>query len=208
MVLVDSVVFDALPTPELRALASLEAAQRTPHLMEVAIPTAFDLGMRRRDRLADEALQEYLRPWIADGGVAAYFRAAEESTSRVLLDRAPELSALEIPVLLLWGEEDPFFPVAMAERLQEAMPTASLALLPGCGHFLPEEATETIGPLMLEWLRARYLGEGHEHPEPAGPIAISLGRRPPIEQEFLGEFTPDEAEDETEEADGHEEGSA
>lgn len=208
MVLVDSVVFDALPTPELRALADLEAAQRTSHLMEVAIPTAFDLGMRRRDRLADEALQEYLRPWIAQGGVAAYFRAAEESTSRVLLDRAPELSALEIPVLLLWGEEDPFFPVAMAERLQEAMPTASLALLPGCGHFLPEEATETIGPLMFEWLRARYLGEGHEHPEPAGPIAISLGRRPPIEQEFLGEFTPDEGEDEIEEAHGHEEGSA
>jgi hypothetical protein len=58
---------------------------------------------------------------------------------------------------------------------------------------------------MFEWLRARYLGEGHEHPEPAGPIAISLGRRPPIEQEFLGEFADDGgAEDDH----GQEEGSA
>jgi hypothetical protein len=79
----------------------------------------------------------------------------------------------------------------LAERLQDDMPSAALALLPGCGHLPPEEAAGTVASLVAEWLRARYLGERHEH-APSGPIAISIGRRPPPEHEFTGESFDDD----------------
>jgi hypothetical protein len=50
--------------------------------------------------------------------------------------------------------------------------------------------------LLWEWLRARYLKLGHDHAASGGPIVVSLGRRPPIEQEFLEEELDDSFDDE------------
>jgi hypothetical protein len=52
-------------------------------------------------------------------------------------------------------------------------------LLPGCGHFLPEEVPETIGPMLAEYLRARYLMEPHGHDQKEGVVMLQLERRPP-----------------------------
>jgi hypothetical protein len=57
-------------------------------------------------------------------------------------------------------------------------------------------------------LRARYLKLGHDHAASGGPVAVSLGRRPPIEQEFLGEEFDDSAEDSFNDSLDEEEGSA
>jgi hypothetical protein len=53
---------------------------------------------------------------------------------------------------------------------------SSLALVPGCSHFLPEDAPETIAPLMFEYLRSKYLQIPHVH-DVAGPVVLELGRR-------------------------------
>jgi pimeloyl-ACP methyl ester carboxylesterase len=111
-------------------------------------------------------------------------------------EAAERLGRLEIPSLLLWGEDDPVVPVSDAERLRDAIPTASLAVLPGRGHLLPEEAPETVSSLVSEWLRARYLALGHAHSTSDAPVFVSVGRRPPIEQEFLGEFDEEDGDEE------------
>ncbi|MBK8998593.1 MAG: alpha/beta hydrolase [Myxococcales bacterium] len=50
---------------------------------------------------------------------------------------------LGLPSLVLWGDRDPFFPRAVGERTAKAL-GAELRILPGCGHFVPEERpTET-----------------------------------------------------------------
>jgi hypothetical protein len=88
-------------------------------------------------------------------------------------------------VLLIWGEEDPFVPTAVAERLNELISWSTLALLPGCSHFVTEEAPGTVGPLILEYLRSRYLGEAHTHP--GGPVRVFLERPPPEALDPLAE---------------------
>jgi pimeloyl-ACP methyl ester carboxylesterase len=186
MVLVDSLAFDLWPTEEMRGLLATPEEQRTPRLIGDVIARTVDRGMRR-ERLSGEDLREYQRPFADTDGVRAYFRAMAQADSGFLAHAAVELGELDIPVLLLWGEDDAVFPPSVAERLQDAMPMASLALLPGCSHLLPEEAPGTIGPLLWEWLRARYLKLGHDHAASGGPVVVSLGRRPPIEQEFLEE---------------------
>jgi haloalkane dehalogenase len=50
------------------------------------------------------------------------------------------LAALGVPTLLLWGEDDPFAPVAGAHRLAREIPHAELHVLPGTGHFVVEDA--------------------------------------------------------------------
>ena len=201
MVLIDSLAFDLWPTDDMRALLAIPDEERTPGLLRDIVARTLDLWMRR-GRLPDEDLREYQRPFTHDDGVRAYFRATAQADSGFLEHADAGLGALDVPVLLLWGEEDAVFPPAVAERLQDAMPTASLALLPGCSHLLPEEAAGTIGPLLWEWLRARYLKLGHDHAASGGPVVVSLGRRPPIEQEFLEEEFDDSLDDSFDDEEG------
>jgi pimeloyl-ACP methyl ester carboxylesterase len=92
------------------------------------------------------------------------------------------LAVLDVPALVLWGEDDPYLPVDRAERLADAMPHGTLVLLPGCGHFLPEEAPDAVATLITEFLRARYLKIPHEHAHAAahtsGRLRIELRPTP------------------------------
>jgi hypothetical protein len=84
-----------------------------------------------------------------------------------------------MPIFVMWGEEDAFNPAALAERMLEELPGATVALLPGCGHFVTEDAPTTVGPLVFEFLRRWYLGEGHAgHGSEPGPVPVFLERPP------------------------------
>ena len=65
-------------------------------------------------------------------------------------------------------------PVSVAEELNDAIATSTLGLLPGCGHDLTDEAAATIAPMILEYLRARYL-EQSASPRPTAPITRTTG---------------------------------
>ncbi|MDP9297170.1 MAG: alpha/beta hydrolase [Actinomycetota bacterium] len=144
-----------------------------------AVGTAFDLGMRQGRRPSHEILGEYARSLADDGGVEAFGRVLASLERPLLAARERDLPRIEAPALILWGEEDPFQPLEVAERLSEAMPSSALGVVPGCGHYLVEEAGETIGPMIHEYLRARYLHAPHGHDDTSGVVMLQLERRPP-----------------------------
>lgn len=151
------------------------------------------------------------------GGALAQSLAAEGGVdAMVLLDspRAEEvddevLASFDFPVLLLWGEDDVVVPVSVAEELNEAIATSTLGLLPGCGHDVIDEAAVTIAPMILEYLRARYLGLSHAHahgsPDHAagGVVRIQLERRPPW-VDFEDDERDDRSDDDDDDSDDEE----
>jgi pimeloyl-ACP methyl ester carboxylesterase len=180
MVLMSSTAFDAWPTLLTREIQRTPPAQRVELFVQSGIRASLRVGMADPDRITPEQVMEYLRPWTGPGNVEAFFRFADAMDGRGLADREADLETLEIPVLIFWGEEDEFYPPAIAERLNAAIPTSTLGLLPGCRHFLVEDAIETIGPMIYEYLRARYLREPHGgHGDGSGIVTIQLERRPP-----------------------------
>ncbi len=64
------------------------------------------------------------------------------------------LPELEIPSLVLWGDRDPFFPVAEAKRLVDTLPHATIAIFEETGHFVPEERPELTAWYVDDFLRA------------------------------------------------------
>ena len=161
LVLLDSIAFDVWPIEGVRMLQATSAAQETAELVEDLVRLSLDLGMGKKERRTDELVGAYAAPFLEDPG--AFFRAARAVDGRGLADREEELAALDVPVFLLWGEDDPYLPVEVADRLNELLPGSTLALLPGCSHFVTEDATETIVPLVSEWLRVQYLHAPHAH---------------------------------------------
>lgn len=180
LILADTIGFDAWPSEPTREAQS-QAPADDPAMVAALIRTVFQLGVRHAERLTQDDLTEYLRPFTGPGGAAAFSRLLLALDGRGLENSRPALERLEVPTLVLWGEEDAFIPSELAERFGDVLPMASVALLPGCSHFLPEEAPETIGPLMFEYLRSRYLGAPHTHT--GGPVTVELGRRPPEKED-------------------------
>jgi hypothetical protein len=103
----------------------------------------------------------------------ALIRAARAIDGVGLAGTEERLAELDTRTLVLWGEDDPYQPSELAERLGEVMPGATVALLPGCSHFVTEDAPEATLPLIAEYLRVHHLRETHAHE--TGPTPVELG---------------------------------
>lgn len=101
----------------------------------------------------DAALDEY---WKA-------FATAESRRSMLDLYRsfdldavAPyqaKLAALEVPTLILWGQQDEFLPLDYASRFARQIPGSRLVLLEDVRHFLYEDEPERCAAEVLGFLR-------------------------------------------------------
>ncbi|WP_433176387.1 alpha/beta fold hydrolase [Actinoallomurus sp. CA-150999] len=78
------------------------------------------------------------------------FRAVLRQNSAYIVERSvPErLAALEVPVLVIFGNADPRWDPSSAHQY-DAVPGARVELLPGVGHLPILEAPETTGELLL-----------------------------------------------------------
>lgn len=176
LVLLDAVCFDAWPVEGVRMLQAAAPERQTAAFAEQVVRLALDLGMAHRERLDEGAVHGYVEPWLPEP--AALFRAARGIDGRGLAGREAELAALDLPALVVWGEEDPFLPPELAERLGETLDGSMVALLPGCSHYVTEDAAATVEQLVYEFLRLRYLRESHGHGGGSGPVPVFLERPP------------------------------
>jgi 2-hydroxymuconate-semialdehyde hydrolase len=193
LVLLDSACFDAWPIEGVRMLQGARAEQETFEFVQDVVRLSFDLGMGHPERLDASTLEEYLDPWRSDP--RAFFRAARGIVGKGLAGRESDLARLDASTMLIWGEDDPFLPSELAERLGEVLPGSTVALLPGCAHFVTEDAPTTVGPLIHEYLRARYLGEAGRHAhggEAGGPVPVQVFLERP--QEGFGQLEEESSE--------------
>ena len=90
------------------------------------------------------------------------YRSAYLSTVRSLVnpraifgghhDVTRRLNELKIPVQLIWGANDPLFPLAHAERARSMIERASLAVIDGAGHTPQAERPEEFNRVLHRFL--------------------------------------------------------
>jgi haloalkane dehalogenase len=57
-----------------------------------------------------------------------------------------------VSVLVLWGEQDQFAPVAGAHRFVRELPDTQLVVIAGAGHFVWDEAPEACAAALTAFL--------------------------------------------------------
>ncbi len=55
------------------------------------------------------------------------------------------------PAMVIWGEDDPYLPVSMANQQQQAFPKARVHVLKGCGHWPFFEQSQQTRALLLNF---------------------------------------------------------
>lgn len=73
--------------------------------------------------------------------LAAHLSAMRECDTSAWSRRLREL---ELPAVVIWGADDPFYPVALGERLHQALKGSSFTVIPGASHFVPEDQPEAL----------------------------------------------------------------
>lgn len=115
----------------------------------------------RPTAVTDELVQILYRPSQDPGAVGVFLAFVRYSDGPLLDDLLPQMTC---PVLLVWGESDPWEPVALGRALAQTFPQVRQFIpLPGVGHCPQDEAPELVNPLLLEWLR-------EVNPKPEQPV--------------------------------------
>jgi pimeloyl-ACP methyl ester carboxylesterase len=63
-----------------------------------------------------------------------------------------KFSTLNMPMLIVWGEQDRMTPLSLAESMHRAAPQSVLAVYGGCGHITVVTCEDRIAPTVLNFL--------------------------------------------------------
>lgn len=91
------------------------------------------------------------------GEIAAAVRPASLERQLVLMAEADQrdvLPHIEVPTLLIWGELDARSPLTVARQFEQAIPGASLVVIPGAGHVSNLEQPERFNAAVREFCSA------------------------------------------------------
>lgn len=152
--LLDAVVLTPWGTPALRHVKEhLEAYRTMPgYVFEEYVAARLRQAASRQMEVG--TLEVYLSQWRGAEGQAAYIRKDAALDERDTAEIEPLLGSIEVPVSILWGEEDAWLEPSQADRLHGEIPDSSLRKVPGAGHFLPEDAPGEVARELLAFFSA------------------------------------------------------
>ena len=133
-----------------RATLPLTRRLPPPWLLSM-VRTELERGYEDRSR-AVHSIDRYLRPFATMDGRDTLVRHLRALDTRETASLGARLGEIACPTTIVWGEHDPFLPVSLGRRLAQAIPDATMHVIPGARHFLPEEwprrAADAIAALL------------------------------------------------------------
>jgi pimeloyl-ACP methyl ester carboxylesterase len=100
---------------------------------------------RPLDRASEDAL---IGPWLGPDAQPAFYRQIAHGDQRHTAEIESRYGQVTAPTLVVWGEQDPWIPVARGIELAAKIPGARLELLPGGGHLVQEDQPEQLTRLL------------------------------------------------------------
>lgn len=94
-------------------------------------------------------IRAYTQPLLRSGSWAANLRT-ERNADPTFVEQ--NLNKIHCPVLIVWGQQDAWHPVAMAEAFHRQLPQAEVEILPNCGHLPHEEQPDDFNQRALAFL--------------------------------------------------------
>jgi pimeloyl-ACP methyl ester carboxylesterase len=109
----------------------------------------------RKEAVTDELVEYILKPAQTPGAADVFLSFIQYSQGPLAEDLLPQVRC---PVLCLWGEEDPWEPIALGQAFRDFPAVADFIPLPGVGHCPQDEAPEQVNPLIANWIAQKIQG--------------------------------------------------
>ena len=80
-----------------------------------------------------------VRPWLSADGKGAFYRQIAQADPKYTEEIESRYRDIEIPVLILWGENDTWIPIERGRALADMVPYSEFRPIPNAGHLVIEE---------------------------------------------------------------------
>ena len=101
------------------------------------------------ERLSEEFVTRYWEMLLFPGNRTA---TIERSKTPREPEQWQKIGNLQMPVLLLWGEQDKVIPVSHGKGFEAAIPSSKLIVYPDAGHLPMEETPEQVARDIDAWI--------------------------------------------------------
>ncbi|WP_265515737.1 alpha/beta fold hydrolase [Nitratireductor luteus] len=127
----------------------VEAFMGLPPHIHKAVVEAYIKGALVND-IGSGDFEKLIEPWLSEEGRGSFYRQFAQADENYTAEVEPVFADIRCPVEIVWGEDDPWIPLARGKALHALIPQASFETLPGVGHLPQLEAPD----LVLERLNA------------------------------------------------------
>ncbi|WP_341208248.1 alpha/beta hydrolase [uncultured Sphingomonas sp.] len=134
--------YQAPELPERMLLRNEAAALRRLFLQQAGDPSTFP------DAVVDVFAQAAMQPGAMTAMLNWYRAAPLNPRPRWL----PYQATVEVPTLIIWGEEDRTLGLETLDGTEEFVPDLTVRRLPGIGHWVQQEAPDAVNEALRSWL--------------------------------------------------------
>ncbi len=113
-------------------------------------------------------------PWLGPEGQEAFYRQIAQADQTYTDEIEPLYHTLDLPVLIVWGQEDNWIPVDRAHRLADLIPGSRLKLIDAAGHLVQIDQPVALATTLHDWLSHTIATRYHESRD----LPPSSSRRP------------------------------
>lgn len=113
-----------------------------PHIHK-AIVEAYIKGALISD-LPPADFEALVAPWLTEAGSTSFYRQFAQADEKYTAEIEPMFGQIRCPVKVLWGEDDPWIPVARGEALNTAIGQGPMERMSGVGHLPQLEAPQKV----------------------------------------------------------------
>jgi pimeloyl-ACP methyl ester carboxylesterase len=155
LVMINPVLLDEIPGGDVRAVQrgtakfALRVGRGVLGVAPLLTPVLEESVADRRS-MPPRLVARYLAPFVGSDGVSHLLTLARSVRREDLEGLEP--GKIHVPTLIIWGEEDRWVDSGFGERIQATIPGSTLVRLPGVGRLVPEEASDSLSRLLLEFI--------------------------------------------------------
>jgi pimeloyl-ACP methyl ester carboxylesterase len=106
-------------------------------------------------RVDEKDMNVYRRPWLtgSDWGRALHATVNQLNLPELSTAIAQGLKTWRKPLLIAWGDRDPWLPIAIAQAAAQGFPEAEFVTLEEVGHYPQEDWHEKVNEALSQFLR-------------------------------------------------------
>jgi pimeloyl-ACP methyl ester carboxylesterase len=150
-------------------LCNTKAQADTPEARAARLQSASDVMERGTDPFLESMLPKLIgktthntRPDLVDGALRMMRKMSPEDVAGVQRgmamrpDSVETLKTINVPTLIVTGDEDVLTGLPDAELMRKNIPSARMKIVAKAGHYSPWEQSEAVGKLLREFLDATH----------------------------------------------------
>lgn len=152
LALVDVVALAPWGSPFYRLVGEhVEVFEQLPAAIHEGVLRAYVATAQVRP-LEPEVQSALIAPWLGPAGQSAFYRQIAQGDERDTDEIEPLYGEITVPTLVVWGEADPWLPVARGRELARRIPGARLEVLAASGHLVQEDEPDRLARLLADHL--------------------------------------------------------